>query len=292
MATATTMRIQVIRPPISTLPPELEREIFKIAALSHFGTIPSLLRVARRVLEWIEPLLYRVLIIDDCPSSAAGRRVFQLKPNVLANGVQHVLLLGRRPWSMEDIYALLRLCGSRLRSLAGNSDPELLPTLSHLSQLRRWVGNLGSLFGSHFAIDLSISPFRTLTHMDIWDNISADDAVICPGLAALPCLTHLGLNHRRHNHISSHGVVVPRILAQCLHLQVLVSMQHSSAVPLLALDDPPTTDVRFVVSFVHDYWKDWQVGARGGTDFWVAVADFVARKRRGEIEASCFLLEN
>jgi hypothetical protein len=34
------------------LPPELEREIFEIAALTHWKTILTLVRVAARVKEW------------------------------------------------------------------------------------------------------------------------------------------------------------------------------------------------------------------------------------------------
>ncbi|KAF8169187.1 hypothetical protein K438DRAFT_1983499 [Mycena galopus ATCC 62051] len=205
---------------MSTLPPELEREIFEIAALSDSVTIPS----------------------------------------------------------------LLRLCGSRLRSLAVNGRSKLLPALSHLTQLCRWDGKLASQFGGHSAIDLSISAFRTLTHMDIWDGIEADNAVICPGLAALPCLTHLCLNHRQYNRLYGH-VVVPRILAQCQHLQVLVSMPSPTGAKTLA-KNLPTADIRFVVSFGRSYWKDWEVGARGGTNFWATADEFVARKRRDEIKVN------
>ncbi|KAJ7131271.1 hypothetical protein C8R44DRAFT_850069, partial [Mycena epipterygia] len=48
-------------------PPEREREIFEIAALLYPGAIPILLRVARRVLVWIEPLLYRVVYVNGHP---------------------------------------------------------------------------------------------------------------------------------------------------------------------------------------------------------------------------------
>ncbi|KAF8169177.1 hypothetical protein K438DRAFT_2063734 [Mycena galopus ATCC 62051] len=206
----------------------------------------------------------------------ACHRAFLLKPNVLANGVQHVML-PQGHWPTEDTHALLRLCGPRLLSLAGIHQPELLSALSHLSQLRRWSGNLECLFGGYPAIDLSSSAFRTLTHMDIWDGIGTDDAVICPGLAALPCLTHLSLPNCRYGH-----VLVPRIFVQCLHLQVLLSTSNTAEI--LAAN-PPTKDMRFVFSFPRSYWKDWEVGTRGAIDIWAAADEFVARKRRGEIEA-------
>ncbi|KAJ7928326.1 hypothetical protein B0H13DRAFT_2311607 [Mycena leptocephala] len=46
--------------PNPAFPPDLEREIFGTTALMYPGEMPTLLRVARRVLIWIEPLLYRV----------------------------------------------------------------------------------------------------------------------------------------------------------------------------------------------------------------------------------------
>ncbi|KAF8169163.1 cytochrome P450 [Mycena galopus ATCC 62051] len=186
-------------------------------------------------------------------------------------------------WPENDMRALLRLCGPRLLSLVGQQRLKILPTLSHLSQLRRWAGNFAFLFGPrHRPIDLtSISAFRTLTHVEIWDGTEADGAVICPGLAALPCLTHVSL-YDWGWHLE---LLFPPILAQCLQLQVLVSMQDPNAAEFMATN-PPTTDVRFVVCITPKYRKDWELGARGGTDFWAAADNFAARKRRGEIEAA------
>ncbi|KAF8169160.1 hypothetical protein K438DRAFT_1774409 [Mycena galopus ATCC 62051] len=285
---------------MSTLPLELEREIFEITALSDSGTIPSLLRVACRVLKWIEPLLYRVLVIDGSPRDLACHRAFLLKPNVVTTGVRHISMMCSIDgfWPEKDMRALLRLCGPRLLSLVGQQRLDLrldiLPALSDLSQLRRWAGDLASLFGGHpAAIDFSISAFRNLTHMDIWSGIGTDDAVVCSGLAALPCLTHLCI-HESQRHLRA---FFPRILSQCLHLQVLVSKPNTTIARFLAMDRPttdpslaivqPTTDVRFVVCIciTPQFLKDWEDGARGGTDFWAAADNFVARKRRSEIEA-------
>ncbi len=33
-----------------------------------------------------------------------------------------------------------------------------------------------------------------------------------------------------------------------------------------------------------DYYNDWETGARGGEDIWVRAEEFIARKRRGEVE--------
>ncbi|KAH8810388.1 hypothetical protein DL96DRAFT_1627046 [Flagelloscypha sp. PMI_526] len=48
------------------LPEELERAIFLIAATSDESLISSLLLVAQRVKEWIEPLRFRSLVVETC----------------------------------------------------------------------------------------------------------------------------------------------------------------------------------------------------------------------------------
>ncbi|KAJ7116224.1 hypothetical protein C8R43DRAFT_1137901 [Mycena crocata] len=48
-----------------SLPLDLERTIFEIAALSRPVAIPELMRVAWRVKTWVEPLLYRSLVVCE-----------------------------------------------------------------------------------------------------------------------------------------------------------------------------------------------------------------------------------
>ncbi|KAJ6476343.1 hypothetical protein C8R45DRAFT_1102600 [Mycena sanguinolenta] len=270
-------------------PLELEREIFEIAALSDSNTLPSLLRVARRVLEWIEPLLYRVIVLDGLARADACHRVLELKPTVLAIGVRHLFLNASSKWEEEDVHSLLRLCAPQLLSLAVVAplqQPTLIPILLHMVQLRRWVGSLKGLFGSYAAIDLSLPCFRTVTHMDIFDDFEDDnEGMICAALAALPCLTHLCLNGGSLD-------LIPRLLVHCVQIQVVVSM-HIGIIRVREIAaNPPTADARFVVSRTGSYWGDWELGAQGKTDFWAAAEAFIARKRRGEIEASCNLLEH
>ncbi|KAJ7088695.1 hypothetical protein C8R44DRAFT_892752 [Mycena epipterygia] len=280
---------------VPVFPPELEREIFETAALMHPKTIPVLLRVAHRVLIWIEPVLYRVIRIDHLPvlpMADAVRRAMEAKSaSFFEESVRHLLLAPIPNWSDEDVCTLLRLC-PRLVSFAISkgcfSRPPSLSILQGMHEVRNWSGSLEDLFGSHTTIDLGHPFFRTVTHMDIFEVVHDDDIRICPGLAALPALTHLCLNG------GTGAGAVRRVLEQCMHLRVLVNMWHKSdnegAYEIAS--NPPVTDVRFVVSMFSDYWKDWEVGARGGIDFWAAADMFVARKRRGEIELTCYLLEH
>ncbi|KAJ6571193.1 hypothetical protein B0H19DRAFT_1372372 [Mycena capillaripes] len=47
--------------------PELEREIFEIAAVSRPMSISTLMLIAGRISDWVEPPLYRVVIITESP---------------------------------------------------------------------------------------------------------------------------------------------------------------------------------------------------------------------------------
>ncbi|KAJ7489305.1 hypothetical protein FB451DRAFT_686637 [Mycena latifolia] len=205
------------------------------------------------------------------------------------DSVRHIFL-NSSAWSVDEVYALLRLC-PRLESFYTTgefSTPAMLPVLRGMLQMSKWGGPLEQLFGTYSAIDLSQSFFRNITHMDLFDVAHNGDVRISSGLAALPALTHLCLN----NNV---GVdFLRRVLEDCTRLQILVHLwnpYYSEPAREIATN-PPVSDVRFVVGVFLNYWDDWEVGARGGTDFWVAADAFVARKRRGEIEASCYWLEH
>lgn len=54
---------------------------------------------------------------------------------------------------------------------------------------------------------------------------------------------------------------------------------------LEVLEQLAVTDSRLVAMAFIDYTEDWEIGARGGDDYWVRAEAFVARKRRGEIQS-------
>ncbi|KAJ7705504.1 hypothetical protein B0H17DRAFT_669853 [Mycena rosella] len=275
----------------NALPPELEQEIFETAALMHPSTIPVLLRVARRVLIWIEPFLYRVIRLDLLPLADAVRHAIRTKPaSFFQDSVRHLFLNSSEGWSAGEISELLRHC-TRLVSFYTTGEfttPAMLPLLGRMLPVRKWGGPLELLFGSAAAVDLNHPFFRNVTHLDLFDLVKDSDTRLSAGLGALPALTHLCLN----NNV---GVsFLRRVLEQCAHLQLLIHMwNHFYSEPARGIAaNPPVVDVRFVVGVFHSYWDDWEAGARGGVDFWVAADTFVARKRRGEIAASHYLLDH
>ncbi|KAJ6598404.1 hypothetical protein DFH09DRAFT_1394623 [Mycena vulgaris] len=273
-------------------PVELEREIFETAAIMYPKIIPVLLRVSRRVLIWIEPLLYRVIRLDPSrgPRGGALRRAMQVKPaGFFRDNVRHVALF--TVWEPEeDLYDLLRIC-PRLLSLACPptlSTPALLPILQEMKGVRKFSCDLEFLFGYGAAVNLRHSFFRTITHMDMPDVLGNGNGIqvatsLAEGLAEMPALTHLAL----HDLVGG-TTFLQRVLDGCAHLRAVVTLVNNAEWwrARKIADNPPVTDARFLVCTRPIYWDDWEVGARGGTDFWAAADTFLARKRRGEIEGS------
>ncbi|KAJ6458046.1 hypothetical protein C8R47DRAFT_167150 [Mycena vitilis] len=155
---------------------------------------------------------------------------------------------------------------------------------------------LAFVFGPHSELPLSTLQrpfFRCVTHLDLYLQGGADDPALplwheWSHLASLPALSHLSLSRRLHNN------VLPQAVAACPRLSVAVAAfweSHEGGdaaefARLCTIRDP-----RFVVMVVPNYEADWKTGARGGADFWVRAEEFIALKRRGEIEAACHLLE-
>ncbi|KAJ6551286.1 hypothetical protein B0H19DRAFT_1157110 [Mycena capillaripes] len=272
----------------SVFPADLEREIFETTAFMHHGSIPVLLRVARRVLVWIEPLLYRVVTIHTM--ALVIKKAIQTKEaSFFRDSVRHIQIGPSRHWSAVDTHALLRLC-TRLVSVAYTRDPGgpvFLMALEDNRGIRRWSGRLEPLFGPS-TLDLAHPVFHTVTHLDVLDGLRGDDTRICAALHTMLALTHVCLNGDMVEVDLLH-----RVLDQCTHLRVLVGMWSGGRAKEMAARHrrDGVTDMRYVVTICTHYWDDWEVGARGGTDFWVAAEAFVQRKHRGEIEESCNFLE-
>jgi hypothetical protein len=137
-------------------------------------------------------------------------------------------------------------------------------------QLRQLTVDLQELFGIT-AIDPARPLFRALTHLRLNHRPELN-------FGELPALTHLCLpNHYDQHSISS-------TLANCSSLIVLIHTDWSGLIQAkkhLLIDDP-----RFVLMSLsfNEWMVDWKLGAKGGRDFWARAENFVARRRRDEIE--------
>ncbi|KAJ7465987.1 hypothetical protein FB451DRAFT_1138102 [Mycena latifolia] len=274
-------------------PVELEREIFETAARLHPSVIPTLLRVARRTLVWIEPLLYRVVCV--------GRTVPDQGHNILNatkwkpasffhDTVRHLLLDPATSLTVEEATEVLKLCTGVVNfAVVGSlSSPALLPVLGNM-RVQRLSVSLNSLFGAISSVDPRHPLFAYITHLDILDPDPATSAPhFSTHIPALPSLTHLCLNNFMPWN------VIRTLLAECPRLELLANFwaERKYDVAFGRAQNVPVHDVRFVMGLYGNYWADWEAGARGFPDFWSAADDFVAQKRSGAIAADFYWLED
>ncbi|KAJ7052058.1 hypothetical protein C8F01DRAFT_1262278 [Mycena amicta] len=256
------------------LPLELERDIFETTAALHPTMIPALLQVARRVLVWIEPLLYRTIHLGHPEYTMARWNAAESKsPDFLAQTVRHLILGDNFDPGSEMAPVALRLC-SGVTHLAISADVtawRLLPILS----LACDGDSLTTLF-------------RFLTHLDMFDNPKTILDSVLDLVIALPALTHLAFPHFQR--LDWTVATAGSILSRSQKLEVLVSLASENEVGA-GMDSAPTVgsipqyiaDSRFVLcTYTH-----WEECALDGWNVWMMVDQFVASKRpRGNSQES------
>ncbi|KAJ6531109.1 hypothetical protein B0H19DRAFT_1273331 [Mycena capillaripes] len=139
--------------------------------------------------------------------------------------------------------------------------------------------------------------FLSITHLSFYQIENGVEAPKPPDwndwsqLASLPALTHLALSETL-----SRGIL-PRAMESCSRLVLAATIFwmriHGEREKSLAFThNLPIADPRVVVlRMVILSGADWKIGANGGDDFWVRADTFVTRKRKGEIESTCYLLD-
>ncbi|KAJ6533321.1 hypothetical protein DFH09DRAFT_1370097 [Mycena vulgaris] len=270
----------------SRLPPELERQIFEIAALSRPVAIPTLMLVAWRVKTWLEPLLYRVVSLTDRPSKDGFphftseillRAVHQKPAGFLEKSVRHLYL-----WQAYrcDMAVILPAC-TGVTSLFVMTTGLDLHSVGDMQDLRRLAIEIGVLFSNH-DLDFTHHLFRNITHLEIFDERDPPIS-IWAGLPLVPNLTHLSFWGRMLLDIAAHSV-----LPACPRLQYLVFLGTSTSLAAAELTAYKTlaADPRFVAVALTDFEGDWLHGAQLGQDYWSSVEVFVAAKRTGQIASS------
>lgn len=234
-------------------------------------------------------MLYRIV----CLKSQNGRnlalpllKAMGTKPPEFFHAVRHLALwYSSEICSVDDVKQLLTLCKGVVDLSYGNlADASLLPILAEM-HLQRLSVCLEELFSG--PPDLTHPLFRSITHLDICDNVDINAALIpaYDQIPALPALTHLALDFRVPTNIAL------GLLEQCPRLELLIMLWPQFYDDLYEeAQEPRVYDVRFVIGLLEDYWKDWEAGAKGLSDSWAQGDDFVARKRNGQIDATRYWL--
>ncbi|KAF7296094.1 hypothetical protein MKEN_01424500 [Mycena kentingensis (nom. inval.)] len=285
------------------LPPELERDIFELAALLNPECMPPLLLVAHRVKIWIEPLLYRVLRIcfDGIPAKPTPGKAHRLgsirkmlarrDPAFLLANIHHISFTespSARPGDsgILDVLCVCQGPDSKMEDLClpptmYHACPSLVDRLAELPNIRRFSGSIIQLIVCAGQPDSFPSHpfFERLTHMNLADRSDPRTTVaerLFTHLPDLPNLTHLAFHDNR---VGNHACV--QVLRECRTLRVFAIVCSSKNGVQIARGRHKELelDVRFAVLFVADTRWDWEVGARGGLDMWTRAEDIVARKR-------------
>ncbi|KAJ7256915.1 hypothetical protein C8J57DRAFT_1343335 [Mycena rebaudengoi] len=239
-------------------PTDLEREIFELAANCHPETMLSLMLVAHRVHQWIEPLLYRFLVIDlSFRPTIATSAVCLQEPTRWAKHVQVVLVMFPAP----VLQRILPICTAIRKLALYDVRSSVLPVIKEL-QLRELL------------FDPTLPMFRELTHLRV-HNITEDCS-----FTQFPALTHLSFNAQ-----NAGGALLASTLAHCSKIRVLVGILWSQW--NIELWDQSTDDLRLVLMCTtrkDEVIADWQAGARGESDMWTRAEIFIAKRRRGETQ--------
>ncbi|KAJ7489094.1 hypothetical protein FB451DRAFT_682518 [Mycena latifolia] len=153
------------------LPLELEREIFEITARLYPQMAPTLLRVAQRVLVWIEPIVYETLIVHSNMLHPSLFLALESKPaSFFHKNVRNLLLdlENHESSSIDRLNLLLSACTAVIDLALFDPHPSMLPHLAAM-KLQRLSVHLYSLFLSH-EIDFAGQPFfATITHLNVHD---------------------------------------------------------------------------------------------------------------------------
>ncbi|KAJ7195983.1 hypothetical protein C8J57DRAFT_1421242 [Mycena rebaudengoi] len=269
----------------SYLPPELERKIFEIAATDHPKTIPTLLLVAQRVLQWIEPLLYRTPVMGP----VRGQNNSRLNPAALLRArlkhIRHLLLYAGDDLTFRDLLRAIPLCEGLQTLQLFN-----VGILGALQKMQLRVQRVSIIKREDLqSIDPSLPLFRTLTHLEMRSRNDYADL----NFAQLPALTHLSFYCGRFSP-SCFGRI-----ANWTTLHVLVNkIWYTPSWDRRRDSEHQSTyvDPRCVLMFYPTepgpWVDDWEVGAAGGNDFWARAEVLINKRRRGEIEpASRFWIE-
>ncbi|KAF8650733.1 hypothetical protein AX16_005106 [Volvariella volvacea WC 439] len=176
------------------LPPELEHVIFRMAALGRRCRLPVLMRVARRVRHWLEPLLFEIVVLPDSDSAC-----------YFDNGTTKLYCDLRRYPSGPQKLHVKSLMVEDLRGEFGPSWAEFVPKCYNLQNVALWYHHTPR--NANVLADLTMivrSPSRTvcgglrrlsamLAHLFPGGEVDFNHEVL-RDLTHLQVLDHLGTN--------------------------------------------------------------------------------------------------
>ncbi|KAF7367199.1 hypothetical protein MSAN_00980200 [Mycena sanguinolenta] len=267
--------------------PELEHKIFEIAALARPKRIPTLMLVARRIKCWVEPLLYRVILLKDpriYEPVNFGLPTFTVDAlaQISSDCLRHVRHLFIEEMFVEDtaLESWLLACPSITNLYAQfECTPKLLPLLGHFTDIRYLTIGAGVFCGATVPHPL----FLTATNLELLDTDAGSVDRIWQNITLIPHLTHIAFNPALSSCLS-HAALANNTQLQCI---VFLSAEVS-------LDGSPLLDDSQFVCIDEElrYYIDWLQGATSGKDYWFLADTFLAARRAGKTDRSCYRISN
>ncbi|KAF7333289.1 hypothetical protein MSAN_02423600 [Mycena sanguinolenta] len=279
------------------LPHELEHAIFELAALTHPKRIPILMLVAHRVKNWVEHLLYRVVIM----MSTLPRRdlfnypmlipetllnIIRVKPpEFLPNSVQHLFLNATiKRNELTAIYSACIHVTNLVDYLCGSPQN---PAFGRLSHLRRLTLGLQD-FLICYNMNHTHPTLRRITHLQLlstWNHGSLAELTRC--LPLVPSLTHIALRSVSHDVPLQNTLCAAQNICCIVFLEVPVGDRIGLVTNELALDP------RFVcLDWGGGFVEDWLHSVDTGEDYWAFAEAFIAARQAGRVDRSRYTVSS
>ncbi|KAJ7073607.1 hypothetical protein C8F01DRAFT_1271269 [Mycena amicta] len=296
------------------LPPELERTIFLAVTLAAPSEARTLMLVAWRVKEWVEPLLCRTLIItmhrhislhnvSSTIPKLTPRSFYELverrrKVNPLSssesfftNSVENLVLVALWP---DDIRRILTICCRTKELLALGGAGTLLRvrgTLEPLMGLRRLQCNLNKYFDLPASASLDSQPVLAhLTHLHMLDrgeHTGAENTLVWSHILALPALTHLACSSTHWEALLPVKCdMVIAALQPSGALCAFLLVEHADLEEFDADHDPRLkTNPGFVYlpEGLGGWAAEWSDGVLTGNDLWARADELILKRWTGEV---------
>ncbi|KAK7051796.1 hypothetical protein R3P38DRAFT_2857407 [Favolaschia claudopus] len=287
------LSVHLQRTSLPHLPPDVERIIFTIAADLHWKRIPILMRIAWRVKEWLEPILYRVAFISDDDYKYKFLAAFCVVPTTvfllkitppLPSPVSHIRhILWNPAESADAIFALVLSACPLVEDLFFDDEhiTDYFPTLNQMHCLHR-LAMYPQWLSSSNPCDFQIPQFlRTITHLKL---LGGKDTSSLSNLAAnvnsLPNLTHVAFNVADNAIEKMHSYSRVNTRLECI-----IFFINEDRTTGLGSDDE-----RFVCVRQVDFRREWLVEATGRVGYWTRADEFIARKRAGTLDRTSYLI--
>ncbi|KAJ7651986.1 hypothetical protein DFH06DRAFT_1475366 [Mycena polygramma] len=220
------------------LPPDLERTIFELAARDH-RTMLQIILVAHRCRSWIEPILYRSLVV--CQSSWSFPLLLRTIESRPAHYARWIKTLQINPYILPNdpaVTRILSICTGIVHLVDLSYGRTPFSVLSKL-RLEKMCLSFDIIEGLTEGAYFSHPAFANLTHLHIldppqrWPDISFSN---------LPSLTHLALQNYKTQIRPTNIPVLQKILADCPLLEVLIVF-----ISLCRPQDENTNATKFLV---------------------------------------------